>query len=118
MNRTFVLYYGRGDRGRGRGQAEFQEPNRLTGLPSRQELIQWYAAGGGWGIAKWMPWGDAFGSFKATIIVQGIAARWAQRQASGQEAKGLAQQLSGWASITMKLIEEAVTNRRVEQTNL
>lgn len=57
------------------------------GLPSRTQCISWYAEIAGWDPSSERGWGDAFGVFRNSIIMQGIAARYALRQASSEKAK-------------------------------
>ncbi|KAJ5485520.1 hypothetical protein N7539_005508 [Penicillium diatomitis] len=64
---------------------EFQ-PGRVPGLPRREDCVRWYAAVSGYNPADDMLWGDAFFAFRASVIMQGIAARYAARQASSARA--------------------------------
>lgn len=62
-------------------------PGETPGLPTRQEAIECYCAAVGWEIRPSdMYWGDAFGFVRNSVIVQGIAARFARRQASSEKA--------------------------------
>lgn len=61
------------------------------GLPTREDIVKWYADVAGWDPSPDLEWGVAFGFFRATCIFQGIAARWAVRQASSAKAKDNAQ---------------------------
>ncbi|RAL58091.1 hypothetical protein DID88_009808 [Monilinia fructigena] len=65
---------------------QFQE-DHLPGLPSQSDLISWYRETAGWDPEPDLPWGVAFGFFRNTCIYQGIAARWAVRQASSAKAE-------------------------------
>lgn len=65
---------------------QFQE-DHLPGLPSQSDLISWYRETAGWDPEPDLPWGMAFGFFRNTCIYQGIAARWAVRQASSAKAE-------------------------------
>jgi aminoglycoside phosphotransferase (APT) family kinase protein len=62
-------------------------PGATPGLPKQEQLIKWYAEVAGWDPSPDLKWGIAFGFFRATCIYQGIAARWAVRQASSAKAK-------------------------------
>jgi aminoglycoside phosphotransferase (APT) family kinase protein len=64
----------------------FQE-GKTPGLPTEKDLVRWYAEVAGWDPSPELGWGIAFGFFRATCIYQGIAARWAVRQASSEKAK-------------------------------
>jgi len=57
------------------------------GLPTQQQLVQWYGEVAGWDPTPDLTWGLAFHYFRATAIYQGIAARYAVRQASSEKAK-------------------------------
>lgn len=62
-------------------------PGATPGLPTADQLIKWYAEVGTWDPAPDVTWGLAFHFFRATCIYQGIAARYAMRQASSAQAK-------------------------------
>ena len=62
-------------------------PGAQPGLPTREQLIRWYGEVAGWDASPDLKWGIAFGFFRATCILQGIAARWAVRQASSEKAR-------------------------------
>jgi aminoglycoside phosphotransferase (APT) family kinase protein len=64
----------------------FAEGN-TPGLPSRDDLMKWYTEVAGWDPSPDLTWGIAFGFFRATCIYQGIASRWAVRQASSAKAR-------------------------------
>lgn len=57
------------------------------GLPALETIVKWYAEVAGWDPAPDLPWGVSFGFFRGTCIFQGIAARYASRQASSAQAK-------------------------------
>ncbi|KAL8876140.1 MAG: hypothetical protein Q9198_005610, partial [Flavoplaca austrocitrina] len=71
----------------------FSPTAATPGLPSRSECIQWYAGVAGWDPSSESDWGDAFGVFRNSVIMQGIAARYALRQASSARAKEYALQM-------------------------
>lgn len=61
---------------------------RTPGLPTREQVLEWYHAIVPWKYEpKELTWGDAFGLYRGAIICQGIAARYAVRQASSAKAK-------------------------------
>ncbi|KAM5431224.1 hypothetical protein MferCBS31731_007964 [Microsporum ferrugineum] len=64
------------------------------GLPTREECVRWYGEVAGWDPTKELGWGDAFHAFRGSIIMQGIAARYALRQASSARAKEYASLMS------------------------
>ncbi|OQN97688.1 hypothetical protein B0A48_16008 [Cryoendolithus antarcticus] len=70
----------------GRANAAFI-PGATDGLPSKAECLQWYEEAAGWKYpAEEVTWGDAFNIYRGAVIIQGIAARYALRQASSQNA--------------------------------
>jgi aminoglycoside phosphotransferase (APT) family kinase protein len=68
------------------GLPAFQD-GRTPGLPTEKDLVRWYAEVAGWDPSPELTWGIGFGFFRATCIYQGIAARYAVRQASSAKAK-------------------------------
>jgi aminoglycoside phosphotransferase (APT) family kinase protein len=77
------------------------QAGRTPGLPSREECMRWYHEVSGYDPVGDIVWGDAFFAFRGSVIMQGIAARFAARQASsarasdyGSRAKPFA--LSAW----------------------
>ncbi len=65
----------------------FSASASTPGLPFRSQCIFWYAEIAGWDPSLERGWGDAFGVFRNSVITQGIAARYALRQASSEKAK-------------------------------
>ncbi|KAH8668398.1 kinase-like domain-containing protein [Xylariales sp. PMI_506] len=61
-------------------------PGATPGLPRAEDILAWYAEEAGWDPRPEMTWGVAFGVFRASAILQGIAARVAQRQNSNEQA--------------------------------
>jgi aminoglycoside phosphotransferase (APT) family kinase protein len=63
-------------------------PGTMEGLPTQKQCLEWYH-----GVVDWkfsdreIAWGEAFFLYRSAIIVQGIAARVARRQASSEKAK-------------------------------
>ena len=61
--------------------------DRAPGLPSKEQCIEWYEDVVGWKVDnKELTWAEAFGIYRGAVIMQGIGARYAQRQASSQKA--------------------------------
>ena len=81
----------------------FIPPITMPGLPSRTQLIQWYAEVAGWDPSAASGWGDAFGVFRNSVIMQGIAARWALRQASSARAIEYAVQMRPFGELAWGL---------------
>ncbi|KAK4962286.1 hypothetical protein LTR66_012726 [Elasticomyces elasticus] len=97
----------------GRGSTDFL-PNRTPGLPTQEQCIRWYSK-----LAGWEPtpveitWGEAFGLYRGSIIMQGIAARYALRQASSEKAKDYAAQMAPFAEIAWGLVQNC--KRQIEE---
>ncbi|KAH8732785.1 acyl-CoA dehydrogenase family member 11 [Phaeosphaeriaceae sp. PMI808] len=94
----------------GRAHAGFK-PGATPGLPTRDELIQWYSEVAGWDPRPDFTWGDAFNTYRNTIIMQGIAARYALRQASSLQAKEYGLMTNPYAEIAWELVEEFKTGQ-------
>ena len=89
----------------GRGSKDFL-PGATEGLPTREQLVDWYTEVAGWDPKPDLTWGDAFGIYRGSVIMQGIAARYALRQASSLKAKDYAVQMVPFAEVAWSLIEE------------
>jgi aminoglycoside phosphotransferase (APT) family kinase protein len=89
----------------GRGNKAFQ-PNATPGLPSKEQLVSWYSEVAGWDPKPDITWGDAFGIYRGAIIMQGIAARYALRQASSAKASDYGSQMKPFAEIAWDLVQE------------
>lgn len=97
----------------GSAKVEFM-PGVTPGLPMLQEIVQWYAEESGYDPSEDLAWGTAFGGFRGAIIMQGIAARYAVRQASGTTAKDYAAQMGPygeWAYTLVKKLKESQQDR-------
>lgn len=71
----------------GRANDAFKE-GATPGLPTKQQCLDWYHEVVDYKITpQEMTWGEAFGMYRGAIICQGIAARYAVRQASSEKAK-------------------------------
>jgi aminoglycoside phosphotransferase (APT) family kinase protein len=85
-------------------QGPFAE-GKTPGLPSKAQVLAWYAEVGGWDPAPVVEWGAAFSLLRNCVIVQGIAARIALRQASSAQAKQHAERMPLFAEYTFNLVE-------------
>jgi aminoglycoside phosphotransferase (APT) family kinase protein len=83
----------------------FLPSSQTSGLPSRSQCIQWYAEVAGWDPASEVDWGDAFATFRNGVIMQGIAARYALRQASSEKAKEIGGLMGPYGEFSWGLIE-------------
>ena len=88
-------------------------PNVNPGLPTLDQCIRWYEAAARWDPVPFLRWGRAFGRLRDTVIMQGIAARQAQRQASGMgvTAIQLAKQFKPYGEATWQLVQEMPEKR-------
>lgn len=64
----------------------FSVSARTPGLPSLSQCISRYTDLAGWDPRSEMRWAAAFGVLRNGVVVQGIAARYALRQASSEKA--------------------------------
>lgn len=74
------------------------------GLPSRTQCIEWYTETVDWNPGCDIEWGDSFGLFRNSVIMQGIAARYALRQASSAQAKEYAVQMGPFGELAWGLV--------------
>ncbi|KAL1971747.1 hypothetical protein VTN31DRAFT_1835 [Thermomyces dupontii] len=81
-------------------------PGVVPGLPTRDECLAWYASEAGWDPRPEIRWGDAFFAFRSSVIMQGIAARYALRQASSARAGEYSQMMKPFALDTHRLVKE------------
>lgn len=67
---------------------------RAPGLPTKEQCLKWYHEVVDYEITPpELKWGEAFGMYRGAIICQGIAARYAVRQASSEKAKEFGEQM-------------------------
>lgn len=85
-------------------------PGATPGLPSRSQCVAWYSELAGWDPRHGaeLTWGDAFNVFKGSIIMQGIAARHAVRQASSERASEYAVMMKPFGMVAWSLVEAAM----------
>jgi aminoglycoside phosphotransferase (APT) family kinase protein len=89
-----------------KGAEAFKE-GATPGLPTEKQLVQWYAEVAGWDPTPDITWGVAFHFFRSTCIYQGIAARYAVRQASSALAKANGELRHVWARIAWRRVQSA-----------
>jgi aminoglycoside phosphotransferase (APT) family kinase protein len=87
----------------GRANAAFINPP--PGLPTKDQCVSWYRNVAGWDPEPSLSWGEAFGIYRGTIIMQGIAARYAMRVASSARAKEYAVQMKPFAEVAWILVQ-------------
>ncbi|KAF2492437.1 kinase-like protein [Lophium mytilinum] len=95
------------DTSRRNSHPAFHPFNHPAGLPSRAQCISWYRDVAGWDPAPEIAWGTAFAMWRDSVIFQGIAARYAVRQASSEQAKKVGEEMKPAAEICWKLVEQA-----------
>jgi aminoglycoside phosphotransferase (APT) family kinase protein len=91
----------------GRHELSKFKDGATPGLPTQDQLLKWYAEIAGWDPSPDIPFGKAFGIFRATFIYQGIAARYAVRQASSAQAKEMGSQMHPLGQYTWTTVLEA-----------
>jgi hypothetical protein len=55
-----------------------------------------------------LAWGDAFSLYKLCVIIQGIAARYAGRQASSAKAKEQGEKMGPMGDVTWELVQRCM----------
>lgn len=85
----------------------FTSTNLAPGLPTKEQAVKWYNEVAGWDAFPDLAYGAAFGMFRGTCIFQGIAARYAMRQASSAQAKATGALMGPWADLSWNLVREA-----------
>lgn len=83
-------------------------PGKTPGLPSREQCLAWYAETAGWDPAPEIAWGDAFAGLRNSVIMQGIAARFALRQASSARAHEYAASMKPYSAYSWSLCQKAL----------
>jgi aminoglycoside phosphotransferase (APT) family kinase protein len=90
-------------------------PGFVPGLPSLEQCVEWYAKTARWDPAPDLGWGNAFGGFRGAVIMQGIAARYALRQASGKTAKEYAAQMAPYGEWAWGMVENLQKSTQAEK---
>ncbi|EKG22087.1 Aminoglycoside phosphotransferase [Macrophomina phaseolina MS6] len=90
----------------GRGTQNFR-PGATPGLPAHEDLVALYAETAGWDPAPDMTWGEAFNLYRGAVILQGIAARYARRQASSLKAKEYGEGMGPMGELAWNLVQKA-----------
>lgn len=83
----------------------FKLGGETSGLPHKSQCLKWYADVAHWDPVAEIDWGDAFAFFRNGVIMQGIAARYALRQASSAKAKEIGELMGPYGDFTWGLIE-------------
>ncbi|KAF6830383.1 aminoglycoside phosphotransferase [Colletotrichum musicola] len=86
-------------------------PGATPGLPPVEEVVSWYASAAGWDPSPELNWGMAFNIFRLSAVLQGIAARAAQGQASSEKAKMFAVTRTPLAEFAWELVGRSGSGR-------
>lgn len=79
---------------------------KTPGLPTKRQVLKWYYEVAGWEYSDFeVSWGEGFAMYRNSVIMQGIAARFAQRQASSAKAQEYAVQMNPFGEAAWELIE-------------
>ncbi|KAI6249929.1 hypothetical protein HI914_01580 [Erysiphe necator] len=90
-------------------QAKISE---LFSIDTKKDLARLYANTVGWDPTPDLNWGLAFGLFKLAVILQGIASRYALRQASNAKAKEMAKCRHHAAQLAWNQVQINIENSR------
>lgn len=86
--------------------------SQIPGLPSQAQCIDWYSDLAGWNPTKVeVTWGESFNMYKSCIIMQGIAARYAVRQASSAQAKDYGAKKAPMGEVAWDLVMKCMKER-------
>jgi aminoglycoside phosphotransferase (APT) family kinase protein len=81
--------------------------SKFPGLPSREEAVGWYEETAGFEIpARELAWATSFALFRDSIIFQGIAARYAVRQASSEKAMAYGRERGPFAEMSWEMVRK------------
>ncbi|KIW99572.1 uncharacterized protein Z518_11311 [Rhinocladiella mackenziei CBS 650.93] len=87
-------------------------PGVTSGLPKFERAVKWYAEDTGYeATTQDLTWGLAFAAMRSAVIMQGVKARYFQRQASGKTAFVYIHQQRPYADFAMDMI------RKLRQTS-
>ncbi|KAK9414700.1 putative Aminoglycoside phosphotransferase domain-containing protein [Seiridium unicorne] len=89
-------------------------PEATPGLPRPETILAWYAEQAGWDPRPEMDWAIAFGVFRSAAILQGIAARVAQRQATSEQAKSYADAFKPSGEKAWELVERQRLSKKAQ----
>ena len=99
----------------GKANQSFKD-GATPGLPTKAEVLKWYHEVVSWEFSqKEVTWGDAFGLYRGAIICQGIAARYAVRQASSPNAKEYGVQMRPFGIMAWSAVQKYGEQAREEQ---
>ena len=94
-------------------------PGATPGLPTEQQCIDWYHGVVNYKFSpKEITWGQAFNLYRGSIIVQGIKARLARRQASSEKAREYAVQMEPMGKMAWEFVRQYQALAKGEQNGL
>lgn len=93
----------------------FLDSSQTPGLPSHSQCISWYKEVAGWDPRPETRWGDSFGVFRNGVIMQGIAARYALRQATSEKAEEHGGKMGAYGDFAWGLV--VTLNEKVAKAN-
>jgi aminoglycoside phosphotransferase (APT) family kinase protein len=77
------------------------------GLPTKSQCIEWYESVLGYSVnRRELLWAEAFGIYRGAVIMQGIKARYAQRQASSEKAMVYGAAMGPQAEMAWQFVQE------------
>lgn len=82
-------------------------PGETPGLPQPEQILEWYTEAANYDARAELAWGMAFNIFKLSAVCQGIAARFARRQASSAQAQVYAKTWKPLGELAWELVERA-----------
>ncbi|KAK5172151.1 uncharacterized protein LTR77_003789 [Saxophila tyrrhenica] len=82
-------------------------PGATPGLPTKEQCVKWYEGIVGWEVdARELKWAEAFAIYRGAVIMQGIAARYAARQASSERAMEYGSAMRPHAEMAWEFVQE------------
>lgn len=89
-----------------RTSADFA-PGQIPGLPTKEEAVAWYTEAAGFNFTpQELTWGEAFYVYRGSIIMQGIAARYAMRQASSEQARDVGASMKPFGELGWQCVQK------------
>ncbi|KAF2485356.1 kinase-like domain-containing protein [Neohortaea acidophila] len=77
------------------------------GLPTKEEAVRWYEDVVGWKVdQRELTWAEAFNAYRGAVIMQGIAARYAARQASSTRAMEYGRAMGPQGKMSWAFVQE------------
>jgi aminoglycoside phosphotransferase (APT) family kinase protein len=89
-------------------------PGNTPGLPTEEQCLAWYSEVAGWNPSPDIAWGEAFAILRNCVIMQGIAARYALRQASSAKAQTYGELMEPYGELAWSLVEKVKESSRAK----